>query len=117
MKQIIDTFTKYNPKSNANETHTRLRCEACGAETTPKGHPHTKKVKEALTAACKQCSDIPHPQHGKNWWSAFGLKKNPYVYGPMPWKRTSEFWRRVEARERGHLAWYWRDNHYTIKQN
>ena len=35
------------------------------------------------------------------WWTAFGLYNNPYIYGPMPWKRTSKTWRRVEALERG----------------
>ena len=35
------------------------------------------------------------------WWTAFGLYTNPYVYGPMPWKRTSLKWRIQEAIERG----------------
>ena len=39
--------------------------------------------------------------HG--WWLDLGLKNNPYVYGPMPWKRTSLVHRRQEAIERG---WY-----------
>ena len=45
-----------------------------------------------------------------NWWAALGLEKNPYVYGPMPWKRTSQYWRRVEARQRKMTAWRWRED-------
>lgn len=38
------------------------------------------------------------------WWREnFGLKQNPYIYGPMPWKRTSRKYRLQEAIERG---WY-----------
>ena len=88
----------------------------CGAEVTPKGYPTTKKVQTALTAACRQCSEPVRYSHCGNWWTEFGLAKNPYVYGPMPWKRTSEFWRRVEARERGWPAWHWSDCQYSVVQ-
>ena len=37
------------------------------------------------------------------WWLDLGLKNNPYIVGPMPYKRTSLVWRRKEAIERG---WY-----------
>ena len=33
----------------------------------------------------------------KAWWHDFGLKRNPYIYGPMPWKKTSDKFRRAEA--------------------
>lgn len=34
----------------------------------------------------------------KGWWrEEFGLYSNPYVYGPMPWKRTSLKYRKMEA--------------------
>lgn len=42
-------------------------------------------------------------QHLKHWWAWLGLKANPYIYGPMPWKKTSERYRRSEAVQRG---WY-----------
>jgi hypothetical protein len=113
MKTVVETFTSYNPKTNSNETHTRLRCETCGAVTTPKGSPSSQRVENALVAPCKHCS-FTKQQCGTNWWSQLGLKKNPYIYGPMPWKRTGEFWRRVEARERGLLAWHWKDNQYKV---
>ena len=32
-----------------------------------------------------------------NWWIDLGCKTNPYIYGPMPWKRTSKKFRRAEA--------------------
>jgi hypothetical protein len=38
----------------------------------------------------------------KGWWREnFGLYNNPYVYGPMPWKKTSLKARLQEAIERG----------------
>ena len=37
------------------------------------------------------------------WWKRLGLPANPYVYGPMPWKKTNLKARRAEAIERG---WY-----------
>jgi hypothetical protein len=43
------------------------------------------------------------------WWEKFGLTKNPYVYGPMPWKKTSHRARMLEARQNGWLAWIWKD--------
>ena len=116
MKRPIGTIQRYNERHSRTETHTVLKCDNCGHEITPKGKPESKKVQLALNAACKNCSPIPKPQHAGNWWSELGLKKNPYVYGPMPWKRTGDFWRRVEARERGWLAWYWTDNHYKVIQ-
>ncbi len=33
-----------------------------------------------------------------NWWKPLGLKVNPYVYGPMPYKRTCIHHRRAESR-------------------
>lgn len=48
--------------------------------------------------------NIPYGhKNGLGWWRDFGLYHNPYVYGPMPWKRTSQNWRKQEAIERG---WY-----------
>ena len=35
------------------------------------------------------------------WWLDLGIKNNPYIYGPMPWKKTSLTHRRQEAIERG----------------
>ena len=38
----------------------------------------------------------------KGWWREnFGLYENPYIYGPMPWKRTGVLFRKQEAIERG----------------
>ena len=38
-----------------------------------------------------------------SWWRAFNLITNPYIYGPMPWKRGSLRYRKEEAVSRG---WY-----------
>ena len=51
-----------------------------------------------------------------NWWTALGFEKNPYVYGPMPWKRTSQYWRRVEARNTKMIAWRWNDDPELVSQ-
>ena len=46
----------------------------------------------------------PYQRRPLGWWrEEFGLYNNPYIYGPMPWKRTSLHHRRCEAIERG---WY-----------
>ena len=46
----------------------------------------------------------PYQRRLLGWWREnFGLYTNPYVYGPMPWKRTGAIWRKREAIERG---WY-----------
>ena len=44
---------------------------------------------------------VERKTHG--WWLDLAIKHNPYIYGPMPWKRTSQIHRRQEAIERG---WY-----------
>ena len=40
-------------------------------------------------------------RNGIGWWKFLGLEHNPYIYGPMPWKRISRKHRRAEAIERG----------------
>ena len=44
-----------------------------------------------------------HQVRSSSWWRAFGLMTNPYIYGPMPWKRSNLKYRKQEAVERG---WY-----------
>ena len=39
---------------------------------------------------------MPKRYKSRNWWSVLGIEHNPYVYGPMPWKRTSAYWRKQE---------------------
>ena len=36
-------------------------------------------------------------KNGLGWWRELGLYENPYIYGPMPWKKTSKVHRRAEA--------------------
>lgn len=40
-------------------------------------------------------------RHNIGWWVHLGCLSNPYVYGPMPWKRTALKWRVIEAIQRG----------------
>ena len=92
------------------KTFTHITCCDCGNETSVKGRSTTAKAKAAVERKCKPCKPVTR-QGGTNWWSQFDLKKNPYVYVPMPRKRTSERWRLEEARRMGWLAWYWVDEY------
>ena len=89
-------------------TYTEMKCSYCGRVTRLKGKITSKGSKQAIERPCGTC-ERPTRQCGTNWWHQFGLKKNPFVYGPMQYKRTSERWRLEEARQRGWLAWYWQD--------
>lgn len=101
---------------NANEftrdrrTFTLITCNDCGSETSMPGRMTSQKAQQAIERNCRACNPVVR-QGGTNWWSQLGLKKNPYVYGPMPRKRTSERWRLEEARKMGWLAWYWVDEY------
>ena len=59
-----------------------------------------------VTPAINTCNRRSYHKRGKdrqnaNWWVLLGLSKNPYIYGPMPWKKTNLKYRRAEAIERG----------------
>lgn len=57
-------------------------------------------------------NETPFKQMNKtNWWKDFGLKANPYVYGPMLRLRTSQRYRMEEARRMGWMAWTWQDEY------
>ena len=92
-------------------TYTVIQCQECQKTLDVKGTPTCKKVSERLAQPCRDCHPVRKPQGGNGWWHQFGLDKNPYVYGPMPYKRTSQRWRLHEARQRGWLSWYWVDDY------
>ena len=92
------------------KSFTLMTCSNCGNQTRVKGCSTSQKAQASIERKCKPCNPVIR-QGGTNWWSQFGLKKNPYVYGPMPRLRTSERWRIEEARQRGWLAWYWNDEY------
>ena len=92
-------------------TITQITCLDCGRVTEIKGKISSKESRRAIQRDCATCNPPRKKQGGTGWWRQFGLKKNCYVYGPMPHKRTSERWRLQEARERGWLAWYWVDEY------
>lgn len=93
------------------QTYTLLDCSDCGRQTSVHGRSSSQKVLKAARRDCRTCNPPRTHQVGANWWSQFGLRKNPYVYGPMPRLRTSERLRIQEARQRGWLAWYWIDEY------
>nr|BDD46732.1 hypothetical protein 3 [bacterium] len=95
------TTTRIDHKGNPAE-YTRLRCDKCGTYCEVKGSSDSRNVQ---ARRCFKC----HPNAKIGWWHEFGLDKNPYVYGPMPYKRTSIAHRMKEARARGWTAWRWND--------
>jgi hypothetical protein len=91
-------------------TFTLITCCDCGNQTSVSGRSTSKKAQAAIDRKCRPCNPVIR-QGGTNWWSKLGLHKNPYVFGPMPYKRTGERWRLEEARRMGWLAWYWVDEY------
>ena len=98
-----------------NRTYTHFTCTKCGKVTKVAAGLNTKTARTVLMRKCAGCHEWSRSQASTNWWSQFGLTKNPYVYGPMPKRRTGEFWRRAEARARGWLSHYWIDE-YTAQR-
>ena len=88
-----------------NRTYTQLQCLNCGAITKVPGHIACKKARQAIQRDCGACRQ----PYRTAWYKAFGLEKNCYVYGPMPAKRTSEHYRREEARRMGYMLYMWDD--------
>ena len=112
-KTIIGQISKFK---NSSAKWTQLKCEDCGRITEVKGSPSTSKVKKALSRPCRTCSP-PRNQTGKGWWHAFGLERNPGIYGPMPRKRMSLRWRLDEARQSGLNQWIWKDEYTHLRLN
>ena len=86
-------------------TYTQLQCLNCGAITRVPGRMACKAAREAIQRECGACRQ----PYRSAWYKAFGLEKNPFVYGPMPAKRTSEHYRREEARRMGYMLYMWDD--------
>ena len=95
-----------------NRTRTVIKCTLCGATTHVQCGIDTKRSKAAIARFCGSCSRPKPIRTSEGWWHEFGLKKNPYVYGPMPRLRTSLRYRIEEARRMGWMAWTW-DDEYT----
>ena len=93
-----------------NRIRTVLECTLCGSKTYVKAGMDTKTSKDAIERSCRACSAFKGLIN-EGWWKEFGLKKNPYIYGPMPRMRTSERYRMEEARRMGYMAWVWRDEY------
>ena len=83
-----------------NRTYTVLECTNCGATTHVVGKLGSKKARVAQEHACATCTPRHFHRPSQGWWVAFGLDKNPYVYGPMrhsalvyasEWKKQGEW--------------------------
>jgi hypothetical protein len=60
------------------------------------------RKQKLIRAGCVDTKSIPYGDvNGLGWWRDFGLYHNPYIYGPMPWKRGGQKHRREEAILRG----------------
>ena len=94
-----------------DRTYTTFECQDCGTTTRVSGRQTSKKSQTALNRACRACSPISFVRSPSGWWHDFGLTKNPYVYGPMPYKRTGERYRLEEARQSGWVAFMWQDEY------
>ena len=94
-----------------NRVQTVIECTLCGATTRVKAGVDTKTAKDAIKRPCGTCNPIHNHLCGQGWWLEFGLKSNPYVYGPMPRLRTSRSYRMEEARRNGWMAWVWDDEY------
>ena len=92
-------------------TYTVFECQNCGSTTRTTGRQTAKKAQAALTRECRSCSPVRFGRSSAGWWHDFGLTKNPYVYGPMQYKRTSERYRLEEARRMGWIEWTWQDEY------
>ena len=93
-----------------NRIRTVLECTLCGATTYVKAGIDTNSSKDAIEQFCRACSAFKGLIN-EGWWKEFGLKKNPYIYGPMQRMRTSERYRMEEARRMGYMAWAWKDEY------
>ena len=93
-----------------NKVRTVMECSVCGATTHVKAGIDTEASKAAIQRPCTHCRPRPRFVY-EGWWKEFGLKKNPYIYGPMPRMRTSERYRMEEARRMGYMAWTWNDEY------
>ena len=98
-----------------NKVRTVITCNDCGAVTKVNGTLTNKKVERALERSCRTCNPSCRT-YKESWWKQFGLDKNPYVYGPMPWKRTGERYRMEEARRMGWMLWTWDDEYQAERK-
>ena len=94
-----------------NRVRTVMTCSDCGATTFVKASIESKSAQKAIQRACKTCQPLRTLNAVVDWWHNFGLKVNPYVYGPMPRLRTSQRYRMEEARRMRWMAWTWDDEY------
>ena len=94
-----------------NRVRTVIECINCGATTYTNNGINSKTSQRAIQRSCKICTPIHNRLCGQGWWLAFGLDKNPYVYGPMQRLRTGRQYRLEEARRMGWMAWTWKDEY------
>lgn len=78
--------------------HRRLaRCLVPNAPAIP-DERYREVQREHRAARRKEYHQKTYQRRPLGWWrEEFGLYNNPYIYGPMPWKRTGIAWRKAES--------------------
>lgn len=91
---------KWIPKSQ--QSANRRNCYV--NRNVPDADEFKKRKQRLIRTGCVDTKSIPYGDtNGLGWWRDHGLYHNPYVFGPMPYKRNGIKHRREEAILRG---WY-----------
>ena len=89
---------KWIPRSHQSKN--RRNCYV--NRNVPDADEFQKRKQRLIRSGCVDTKSIPYGDvNGLGWWRQFGLYSNPYVYGPMPYKRNGIKHRREEAILRG----------------
>jgi hypothetical protein len=68
----------------------------------PDADAFQKRKQKLIRIGCVDTKSIPYGDvNGLGWWRDHGLYHNPYIFGPMPWKKSGIKHRREEAILRG----------------
>jgi hypothetical protein len=53
------------------------------------GEEFKRRKQHLIRSGAVKVEEIPYgDRNGLGWWRGFSLYQNPYIYGPIPWKRT-----------------------------
>ncbi len=58
---------------------------------------YQRRKRQLIASGLLDVNEIPFGHKKVCCWRELGLYRNPYIYGPMPWKMTSRGCRREEV--------------------